>query len=146
MVDWDDLVRGGPGRLVEGGFLDGASIRRLLCDAAVHRVVTEGRSSILDYGTSTRTVPANLWSALVLRDRHCRHSGCDRPSHWCEAHHVTPVLEGGATALDNLVLKCSRHHHLGHLPGWHEKLKPDGTLVTTDPAGRTRSTRPPGVL
>lgn len=145
VIDYEDLIAGSPGRLLEGGMLDGPSIRRLLCDSAVHRVVTDGRSSILDYGTSTRTVPANLWAALVLRDRHCRHDGCDRPSRWCEAHHVTPVLEGGATSLDNLVLKCSRHHHVGHLPGWHEKLRPDGTLVTTNPAGRTRTTRPPGV-
>jgi len=146
VVRYDDLVAGHGGELVDGGFLDGASIRRLLCDANVHRVVTDGRSTVLDYGTSTRTVPAHLWAALVLRDRHCRHDGCDRPSHWCEAHHVVPVLEGGPTSLDNLVLKCSRHHHLGHLPGWHEKLQPDGTLVTTDPGGRTRSTRPPGVV
>ena len=145
VVNYEDLLAGRAGELVDGGFLDGASIRRLLCDAAVHRVVTDGRSSILDYGTATRTAPANLWAALVLRDRHCRHDGCDRPSRWCEAHHVTPVLEGGATSLDNLVLKCSRHHHIGHQPGWHEKLLPDGTLVTTDPGGRTRTTRPPGV-
>jgi hypothetical protein len=43
------------------------------------------------------------------------------------------------------VLKCSRHHHIGHLPGWAEKLKPDATLVLTDPGGRTWETHPPGV-
>ena len=127
------------------GSLDAAAIARLLCDANIHRVVTEGRSSILDYGTATRVVSPNLWAALVLRDRHCRHPGCDRPSVWCEAHHVIPVLEDGPTCLSNLVLKCSRHHHLGHLPGWAEKLKPDGTLVLTDPAGRSWETHPPGV-
>jgi hypothetical protein len=91
-------------------------------------------------------VPANLWNALILRDEHCRHAGCDRPAHFCEAHHVVPWTEGGTTSLGNLVLKCTRHHHIGHLPGWHEKLKPDGTLVTTDPQGRTRTTRPPGLV
>lgn len=131
-------------RLVNGGALDAPTTKRLLCDANVHRVVTDGRSTILDYGRATRTVPANLWNALVLRDEHCRHAGCDRPAHFCEAHHVVPWTEGGTTSLDNLVLKCTRHHHIGHLPGWHEKLKPDGTLVTSDPQGRTRTTRPPG--
>jgi hypothetical protein len=145
VVDWEALVDGGPGRVVGGGFLDGVSVQRLLCDANVHRVVTDGRSTVLDYGTATRTVPANLWQALVLRDEHCRHAGCDRPAHWCEAHHVVPVLKGGPTSVDNLVLKCTRHHHMGHLPGWHEELRPDGTLVTTDPQGRTRTTRPPGL-
>jgi hypothetical protein len=145
VIDYDDLLAAGSGRLVDDGVVDGPSIARLLCDANVHRVVREGRSSILDYGTATRTVPANLWAALVLRDRHCRHPGCDRPSVWCEAHHVVPVTENGPTCLANLVLKCSRHHHVGHLPGWAEKLKPDGTLVLTDPGGRTWQTHPPGV-
>ncbi|MDQ3756592.1 MAG: HNH endonuclease [Actinomycetota bacterium] len=146
VVHYDDLVQGRGGELVDGGRLDGATVRRLLCDASVHRVVTDGDSTILDYGTSTRTVPPHLWAALVVRDRHCRHDGCDRPSEWCEAHHVVPVLAGGPTNLGNLVLKCSRHHHIGHLPGWREQLLPDGTLVVTDPAGRTRTTRPPGLL
>ena len=147
VVDYRDLVQGGGGELVGGGFLDGAAIGRLLCDAEVHRVVTDGRSTILDYGTATRTVPPALWSALVLRDRHCRLGvDCDRPPEWCEAHHVTPVAEGGETNLANLALGCSRHHHTVHLPGWHLKLLPDGTLVITDPGGRTRTTRPPGVL
>ena len=145
VIDYDDLLAGGPGRLVDDGVVDGPSIARLLCDANVHRVVSEGRSSILDYGTATRTVPANLWAALVLRDRHCRHPGCDRPSVGCEAHHVVPVTEGGPTCLANLVLESARHHHVGHLPGWAEKLKPDGTLVLTDPGGRTWQTHPPGV-
>ena len=145
VIDYDDLVAGGPGRGVEGGLVDSTTVAALLCDAGVHRVITEGRSAILDYGTSTRTVAANLWAAVVLRDRHCRHPGCDRPSPWCEAHHVIPVLDGGPTCTANLVLKCSRHHHLGHRPGWAEKLKPDGTLVLSDPSGRTWTTHPPGV-
>ena len=146
VVDYDDLLARRGGRFVGGGLLDAASLQALACDAAVHRVVTDGRSTILDYGTSTRTIPAPLWSALVLRDRHCRFEGCDRPSQWCEAHHVVAWQDGGTTSLDNLVLKCSRHHHLGHQPGWSEKLEPDGTLVITDPRGRTRTTRPPGAL
>jgi uncharacterized protein DUF222 len=145
VVDYEALVEGGHGRVVGGGYLDGASIRRLLCDAGVNRVVVDGSSTILDYGTTTRTVPTNLWNALVLRDGHCRHHGCDRPPQFCEAHHVVSVLEGGPTCLDNLVLKCTRHHHIGHLPGWSEKLRPDGTFVTTDPQGRTRTTHPHGL-
>jgi hypothetical protein len=82
---------------------------------------------ILDYGTSTRTVPANLFNALVIRDRHCRFPGCDRPPEWTETHHLRWVTHGGRTALDNLTLQCTRHHHLLHSPGWHAKLLPDAT-------------------
>lgn len=111
---------------------------------ALHRVLVAGRSSILDYGTATRTVPANLWNALVVRDGHCRFPGCDRPPQWCEGHHVRPVAAGGPTRLANLVLLCSRHHHRLHHPTWHATLHPDGTLEVTDAHARVTTTRPPG--
>jgi hypothetical protein len=140
----DDLERRGEGRLLDGSILDGTTVQRLFCDAGVHRVFVAGRSSILDYGTTTRTVPANLFNALVIRDRHCRFPGCDRPPDWTEAHHVRWVLDGGPTSLDNLTLQCSRHHHLLHSPGWAAKLLPDGTFVVTGPDGRTLEGQPPG--
>jgi hypothetical protein len=102
-----------------------------------------GRSAILDYGTSTRTIPAPLWNALVLRDHHCRAPGCDRGPQWCEGHHVIHAPHGGETNLANLVLACSRHHHLWHLPGWELKLLADGELHLTAPDGRFFVTRPP---
>jgi hypothetical protein len=139
----DELERRGHGRLIDGTSLDHTTIRRLACDAGVHRVFVAGRSAILDYGTTTRTVPTNLFNALVIRDRHCRYPGCDRPPYWTEAHHVRWVTHGGATALDNLVLLCTRHHHLLHTPGWHAKLLPDGTLEVTDPQGHVHTSDPP---
>jgi hypothetical protein len=136
------LSRGGA-TTVEGTGLDRATVERLLCDAALHRVVTQGRSSILDYGSSTRTIPAPLFNALVIRDQRCRFPGCDRPAAWCEGHHVRPWLHGGPTQISNLVLLCSRHHHLLHHPRWHAKLLPDATLEVTDPHGQVRTTTPP---
>jgi 5-methylcytosine-specific restriction protein A len=79
----------------------------------------------------------------VLRDRHCRHPGCDRGPQWCEAHHVRPWSEGGPTELANLVMGCSRHHHLWHLAGWSVKLLPDGEFHVTTPDGRDLVSRPP---
>jgi Domain of unknown function (DUF222)/HNH endonuclease len=127
----------------DGTGLDRTTVERLLCDAALHRVLTQGRSTILDYGTATRTIPAPLYNALVLRDRRCRFPGCDRPAAWCEGHHVRPWLYGGPTQLLNLVLLCSRHHHLLHHPHWHAKLLPDATLEITNPQGHVRTTTPP---
>ena len=143
VVELEDLVAGRGGRVVDGPVLDGPTVSRLFCDSAVHRVVMAGRSAILDYGTSTRTIPAPLWNALVIRDEHCRFPGCDRPSVWCEGHHVVWVTQGGPTELANLVLVCSRHHHVLHQPGWHAKLRPDGTFEVTDPNGQVRCTSPP---
>jgi hypothetical protein len=86
---------------------------------------------------------APLWNALVIRDEHCRFPGCDRPSTWCEGHHVVWVTQNGPTELANLALVCSRHHHVLHQPGWHAKLRPDGTFEVTDPNGQVRCTSPP---
>jgi Domain of unknown function (DUF222)/HNH endonuclease len=127
---------------VDGTALDRTTVERLLCDAALHRVLTRGRSAVLDYGTATRTIAAPLFNALVVRDQRCRFPGCDRPAAWCEGHHVRPWLFGGPTRLSNLVLLCSRHHHLLHKPGWHAKLLTDAALEVTDPLGRVRSTTP----
>jgi Domain of unknown function (DUF222)/HNH endonuclease len=129
---------------VDGTHLDRPSTDRLLCDAALHRVITSARSAILDYGTAARTIPAPLFNALVVRDRHCRFPGCDRPAAWCEGHHVRPWQAGGPTQLPNLVLLCSRHHHVLHTPGWHAKLLPDNTIETTNPTGHVRTSHPPG--
>jgi Domain of unknown function (DUF222) len=139
-----DLEHRGHSRLVDGTILDAATVQRLVCDAGTHRVITTGRSSILDYGTTTRTVPAPLFNALVTRDRHCRFPGCDRPPDWTQAHHIQRVTHRGPTTLDNLTLQCSRRHHLLHTPGWHAKLLPDATLVVTTPDGRTLEGQPPG--
>lgn len=143
VVELKDLEAGRGGRVVDGPRLDGPTVSRLFCDSAVHRVVMAGRSAVLDYGTSTRTIPAPLWNALVIRDEGCRFPGCDRPSVWCEGHHVVWVTHGGPTELANLVLQCSRHHHVLHQPGWHAKLLPDATFEVTDPEGLVRATSPP---
>ena len=86
---------------VDGTRLDRTTTDRLMCDAALHRVLTHGRSAILDYGTASRAIPAPLYSALVLRDGHCRFPGCDRPHNWCEGHHIQPWQHGGPTNLAN---------------------------------------------
>ena len=80
----------------------------------------------------------------MLRDSGCRFPGCDRPTDWCEGHHIQHWRDGGSTRLSNLVLLCSRHHHVIHLPGWQLDLKPTGTLEVTDPQGRRRHSDPPG--
>jgi hypothetical protein len=143
IVDLEALESRGQGRLADGSLLDATTTQRLACDAGLHRVVTAGRSTILDYGTTTRTVPPPLFAALVVRDGRCRFGACDRPPQWCEAHHVVPVAEAGPTCMDNLVLACSRHHHVWHRPGWHVKLRPDGEVETTTPEGRVYVSRPP---
>ena len=144
VVDHDDLQQERPGRTLGGVPLPGATIRKIGCDANIHRVITDGLGSILDYGRSTRTIPPAVYTSLVLRDWGCRFPGCDRPAEWCEGHHVRHWEDGGPTNLANLVLLCSKHHHVVHLKGWHLQVDPTGTIEVTDPHGRRRTSDPPG--
>ena len=122
VVSLSDLAQDRPGLLADGTAVPGSTVSRLACDAVLHRIVMAGRSTILDYGSGVRTVSPALWAALVVRDGHCRHPGCDRPPAWCEAHHVQHFSKGGPTCLSNLVMACNRHHHLWHDHGWELEL------------------------
>ena len=144
VISWHDLHAGHPGQHVAGDPIDTATILAHSCDAEIHRLLTDGASTILDYGIATRTVPKGLFNALVLRDQHCRYPGCDRPPDWCDAHHITHYSQGGPTSLINLALLCRRHHHKCHQPGWRLQLDLDATLTITTPNGRTLTSRPTG--
>ena len=130
-----------------GGAVSPTEAAALRCDAAIHRLVVDGRSSILDYGRSVRTAPVDLFNALLARDQGCRWPGCDRPASHCDAHHIQWFEHDGSTAVDNLVLLCRRHHRKLHKgSGWAAKLLPDGTLEITDPQGEVETTTPPGPI
>ena len=143
VVDLEDLDGGGPGQMADGTWVPPDVVSWLSCDCELHRIVLAGRSAVLDYGRATRTIPSSLWSALVVRDSHCRHPGCDRPPAWCEGHHVVHFSKGGPTSLSNVVLACARHHHLWHQPGWSLTLSADGTLTIVTPWSTTLVSRPP---
>jgi hypothetical protein len=124
--------------LDHAGPVDPDVARRLACDASVMRVVLSGRSEPLDVGRRTPVIPPAMRRAVIVRDRHCRFPGCDRPQTWCDAHHVVHWADGGPTAAQNLVLLCRRHHRKVHERGgfWLELLdglpvfrRPDGSLL-----------------
>ncbi len=124
--------------------ISGEAVRQLCCDAELNRVVTRGRSTILDYGTTTRLASDAQYYAMVARDGGCRWPGCDRPPGWTEAHHLKEVFtENGPTDLNEMVLGCSTHHDYLHHKGWTyigsaDDLylrQPDGTLIPAPPRG-----------
>jgi 5-methylcytosine-specific restriction protein A len=77
------------------GRLSKATLDRIACDCSVSRVLMNGRSEVIDVGRATRTISPALWRALVARDRHCTHPGCDKSPGWCEVHPTSP----GSTAV-----------------------------------------------
>jgi uncharacterized protein DUF222/HNH endonuclease len=109
--DLDELVRTGR---PDGG-LSAATLERITCDCDVSRVITAGRSEILDAGRATRRISPALWRALVVRDGGCRLPGCGAGPEHCEAHHIVHWARGGVTDLDNLEPRCRHHHREVHI-------------------------------
>jgi hypothetical protein len=101
-----------------GTVLAGETVRRILCDAGITRVVTLGVSEVLDIGTATRTWPPAMRRALAVRDGGCVAMGCDRPAAFTDAHHVVHWADGGPTSVDNGALLCRYHHDQVHNGGW----------------------------
>jgi hypothetical protein len=118
-----------PSELDHVGPVSPETTRRIACDASVMRVVMSGRSEPLDVGRRTPVVPPAMRRAVIVRDRHCRFPGCDRPHSWCDAHHVVHWADGGDTAVPNLVLLCRRHHRMVHDRGDFRSEMLDGRPV-----------------
>jgi len=136
-VDAEMLVPGGEGGsswLADGTGVSAETSRRLACDSArvVMRHAADGR--VLDVGRRTRAISPALRRALEHRDGGCRFPGCGL--RFCDAHHVEPWAEGGATSLENTVLLCRRHHRTVHEEGISMDLAPGGEARFYRPDGR----------
>ena len=66
----------------------------------------------LDVGRTHRLFTPALRAALLQRDQGCVFPGCTAAPAACEAHHIIPWWQGGATCLANGVLLCPFHHRL----------------------------------
>lgn len=123
-----------------GTFLSATEVDRLACDASFTRVVFGPDSQPLDVGRTKRLVTTQMRVAVIARDRRCVFPGCDRPSNWCDVHHIIHWIKGGLTEINNLVLLCRHHHTLIHdgkwritgMPGQLQFFRPDGTLLAND--------------
>ncbi|MCE3556435.1 HNH endonuclease [Pseudonocardia sp. RS11V-5] len=107
-------------------------VRRWACDAAIVPIVLGSRGEPLDVGRRSRLVTPALRRALEQRDGGCAQPGCCVPAQWAAAHHIVHWSRGGATALDNLVLLCPRHHRLIHKGEWRITME-DGLPVFHPP-------------
>ena len=132
-----------PSELDHVGPVPVGTARRLACDASVMRVLLSGRSEPLDVGRRTPVVSPAIRRAVIVRDRHCRFPGCDRPQTWCDAHHVVHWADGGETSFPNLLLLCRRHHRLVHERGGFRLEVLDGRPMFARPDGSLLEDRAP---
>ena len=129
------------GETDQGDRLEPDTCRRLLCDSGVVRILQDASGTTIDVGRKTRTVTAALRRALHPRDRGCRFPGCDN-HRFVDTHHIQHWINGGTTALSNLVTLCRRHHRFVHEWGYTIECTDHGILFR-DPAGTIVSPAPP---
>jgi Domain of unknown function (DUF222)/HNH endonuclease len=94
-------------------------------------------SQPLDVGRSARLATPAIRKALLIRDRGCAIPGCNCPPGQLEAHHIIHWIDGGATAVWNMVLLCRRHHRFVHEKGWSISLRADGSVIFEPPLALT---------
>jgi hypothetical protein len=85
-------------------------VARLLDAADVERVVFAAPDRITSLGEHERFFRGGLRRVVEIRDRHCQHPGCRRPSDECEVDHVVPWAQGGPTTQSNGRLLCGHHN------------------------------------
>ena len=131
---WADLP---PGTTPWDGLVSPQAIRRLLCDASVSRIVTDGPSQVLDVGRATREWSEPQRRAVNARDRGCRGPNCSRPIAWTQIHHIRWwERDRGPTNLHNGIALCHHCHRLVHDRGWTVSLDPATAQATwTSPTG-----------
>jgi hypothetical protein len=132
-----ETLRGEPG--APAGELAGRypiapeAVQRIACDAALTPMLVDQAGDPLDFGRTMRTASPALRRAVVLADKHCCFPGCDRPSEWCDVHHLDDWVKGGRTRRVDLRLICRPHHRLLHEGGWRLERGDDGEMVATSP-------------
>lgn len=105
------------------------TVQRMLCAGTQTPILISSTGQPLDVGRTQRLFTARQRVALAMRDGGCRWAGCERPSSWCEAHHIEPWgASGGRTDVADGVLLCRHHHLLVHNNGWRieRHRRPDG--------------------
>lgn len=134
-LSFDQLVTGlGEAEVLDlGEPVSAHRVRQLACDGDIIPVVLGADNAIVNMGRTQRLVDGALRHALTLRDRGCAFPGCGQTPDLCQAHHVVPWWQGGATDLDNTVLLCRHHHSLVEPDArsqpdsrWEVRMAPDG--------------------
>ncbi|WP_253908069.1 HNH endonuclease signature motif containing protein [Arthrobacter sp. H20] len=133
-----------PGELEGYGPIDPDAARRLAGHApSFTRILTHPSTGArLGADATTYRVPKDLQDSVRVRDRTCRHPGCNRLAVFCELDHTIPWASGGKTSYSNLACLCKRHHMFKTEGYWHYQQPEAGTIIAISPAGETYTTRP----
>ena len=134
-----------PAELEGFGPIDIETAGRLAAQApSFIRVLTHPETgAVLSVGRERYRVPADLRTALVIRDETCRFPGCRRRAMRCDIDHADAWHDDdGCTEIDNLEHLCRKHHRLKHEVGWQLEHHGGGRISWTSPVGRRYTTAP----
>ena len=102
--------------LPDGARLPQSVLEELACNAKFTGIVYDRKGRPIWRAQSVRRATDAQRQLLIARDGGC--FACGAHPDICDAHHVKPVSEGGATSIDNMVLACWSCHHKVHYFGW----------------------------
>ncbi|MCY4176628.1 MAG: HNH endonuclease signature motif containing protein, partial [Acidimicrobiaceae bacterium] len=128
------------GELSDGTKLPAAVLEELSCNARWSGLVFDRAGDAIWRSRSRRTVTDTQWQALLATYGGCFH--CAAPAGMCQAHHITPYSQGGATSLDNLIMVCWNCHHKIHHHNWRIHEHADGSHTLHPPDDLTAATQP----
>ncbi len=117
--------------LSDGSHLPPAIVEEMTCNARLTGLVYSRAGDALWRTRSRRTVTESQWQALLTTYGGCFH--CGAPPNICQAHHITPYSQGGATSLDNLIMVCWSCHHKIHHHNWQINEHADGSHTLRPP-------------
>lgn len=95
----------------------------LTCDAEIVPVLFEGATPVA-VGTTTKTIPHKVRTAVFARDGGCRFPGCSAPVAWCDVHHTMPGVHDPTLCL----ALCRRCHRRIHHGSWQIRPVRDGLI------------------
>ena len=118
-----------------GAVIPKSVLEEHMCNATVAGIVFSDKGVPLWHGHTKTIATEAQFRALIAKYGGC--AGCAAPPLLCQAHHIRPVSQGGATDITNMIPLCWHCHHKVHHHNW--KVVPDGRgLSTIAPSERIR--------
>jgi len=114
------------------------SVKRHCCDGHAVVITETSEGEPLGIGRKSRIIPKGIERAVRARDNNtCCFPGC-RNRRFLDCHHIEHWADGGETAVEKLMLLCTKHHTLVHEGGFSIRkdfldnwafFRPDGIAV-----------------
>lgn len=118
-----------------GAVIPRSVLEEHMCNARIAGVVFSDKGVPLWHGHTKTIATEAQFRALIAKYGGC--AGCGAPPLLCQAHHIRPVSQGGATDITNMIPLCWHCHQKVHHHGW--KVVPDRRgLRTIEPSDRIR--------